>query len=151
MITPNVAREYQRFEETYCLHHHCRNDHGTLKPYYPVSTKNTTLWKLLKGWMWGSYSRGYEEFILRERSPCRPLKVNRRSCSAYPSTLKMEATCSSEKRGWISTDYTALYHRRQNFSTINMLPTEPIMPMTQSMAVARNIINIHRFHVKCFF
>jgi hypothetical protein len=40
------------------------------------------------------------------------------SCVAYSSTLKMEATRSSEMSDDFSTNYTALYPRRQNSSTV---------------------------------
>jgi hypothetical protein len=66
MIMPNLVSSYQCFRQIYCLHHQCRNDDGTHKPDYLVSTQNITLWKLrvLICRMWCSHSGGYEEFYL---------------------------------------------------------------------------------------
>jgi hypothetical protein len=65
-----------------------------------------------------------KSIVFWEITPCSPLKVNGRfggtyrlvSCSAYSSTLKMEAMFL-----WnigLSTDYTASYPRRQNSTLI---------------------------------
>jgi hypothetical protein len=58
----------------------------------------------VKKMIWGPHSGHYESYIFWDITLCSPLKVNRRlppdftqiSFLVYFSTLKMEATCSSE-------------------------------------------------------
>jgi hypothetical protein len=60
-------------------------------------------------------------------TPCSPKKVNRClppaftlvSCLAYFTTLKMEATCSSETS--VDFHYTALYPKKQNSLKVSSL------------------------------
>jgi hypothetical protein len=134
MITPNLVLAHQRFGEIYCLHRQCINDEGTNKPDYPASTQNKTLWKLLASRTWCSYTSGYEKFYLLGCITVWAVEIQPTFLFGLFFDHEDGGDMFLRNLGWISTFYTALYHRRQN-----MFPAEQIMPMTQSWIVAQNI------------